>query len=147
MSSINTDEFFLDAARILVRLHASFPQPVILQVDDICGTEETDEFGMHSARYLACFSTMLWLAEEGYLRYAETIRSEAIDQAVLSARSFVLLVTPGPAQPNEDTDELPQSVAAQRSSLGYQLQAALRPRDSTRVNELILQLMQQMLSA
>ena len=48
MSGINTDEFFADAASILTVLQSAFPTPVILQVDDICGTEETDEFGMHA---------------------------------------------------------------------------------------------------
>jgi len=43
MNSINIDEFFADAAQILIRLQRSFPQPIILQVDDICGPEETDE--------------------------------------------------------------------------------------------------------
>jgi len=97
MNSINIDEFFADAAKILTSLQRSFPTPIILQVDDICGAEDTDEFGMHSARYLACFAAMMWLAEEGYLRFNETVRSEAIDEAVLSARCFVLLTQPNDA--------------------------------------------------
>jgi len=150
MNSINIDEFFADAAQILTRLQRSFPQPIILQVDDICGPEETDEFGMHSARYLACFAAMLWLADEGYLRYNETVRSEAIDEAVLSARCFVLLT-----QPNTDSSglapsagtphEVPDSVALERSSLGNQLQSNLRPRDSLALNAIMLRLMQRML--
>ena len=99
---------------------------------------------------------MLWLVEEGYLRFNETVRSEAIDEAVLSARCFVLLT-----QPNADASELnqlaetdtaatantlPGSVALERSSLGNQLQNTLRPRDSLALNNLMLKLMQLMLN-
>lgn len=153
MNSINIDEFFADAAQILIRLQRSFPQPIILQVDDICGPEETDEFGMHSARYLACFAAMLWLAEEGYLRFNETVRSEAIDEAVLSARCFVLLTQPNteagvtqiPDQAGQASDSVPDSVALERSSLGSQLHSNLRPRDSLALNAIMLELMQRML--
>lgn len=152
MQGITTDEFFADAAKILSVLQGAFPQPIILQVDDICGAEETDEYGMHSPRYLSCFSAMLWLAEEGYLRFGETVRTEAIDQAVLSARCFVLLTKPAPAQTTIDaqTDEthaLPDSVALERSSLGHQLHAALRPKDSLQLNTLMLRLMTAMLES
>ena len=155
MLSINIDEFFADAANILTLLQRSFPQPIILQVDDIYGAEETDEYGMHSARYLSCFSAMLWLAEEGYLRFNETVRSEAIDEAVLSARCFVLLTQPSSfAGAEQDVnavsepaaDGLPDSVALERSSLGSQLKACLRPRDSLALNAIMLELMQQMLA-
>lgn len=147
MNSINTDEFFADAAKILTVLHGAFPQPIILQVDDICGAEETDEYGMHSSRYLACFSAMLWLAEEGYLRFGETVRTEAIDQAVLTARCFVLLTTPeGDNSVAENkAEDLPDSVALERSSMGHQLYQALRPRDSLRLNRIMLRLMTTML--
>jgi len=157
MNNINIDEFFADSAKILTRLQRSFPQPIILQVDDICGAEETDEFGMHSARYLACFAAMLWLAEEGYLRFNETVRSEAIDEAVLSARCFVLLTQPNTetivsnqsnkTEANATADALPGSVALERSSLGNQLQNTLRPRDSLALNQLMLKLMQLMLAS
>ncbi len=151
MSNINTDEFFADSAKILTVLHSAFPQPIILQVDDICGAEETDEYGMHSPRYLACFSAMLWLAEEGYLRFVETIRSEAIDQAVLTARCFVLLTKPDTkvfadqAALSASNTDLPDSVALERSSLSHQLRSVLRPRNSLTINSIMMQLMSTML--
>ena len=151
MNGINTDEFFADAAKILTVMQTAFPQPIILQVDDICGAEDTDEYGMHTPRYLACFSAMLWLAEEGYLRYRETVRSEAIDQAVLTARCFVLLTKPDPTALADQTAtshssaDLPDSVALERSSLGYQLRGALRPRNSFTLNSIMLRLMSTML--
>jgi len=145
MPGINTDEFFADAAKILTVLLQSFPQPIILQVDDICGAEDTDEYGMHSPRYLACFAAMLWLAEEGYLRFNETVRSEAIDQAVLTGRCFVLLTEPDAELIGENNERLPDSVALERSSTGSQLGAALKPRDSLALNALMLKLMRKML--
>lgn len=144
MNSINIDEFFTDAAKILTSLQRSFPTPIILQVDDICGPEDTDEFGMHSARYLACFAAMMWLAEEGYLRFNETIRSEAIDEAVLSARCFVLLTQPNKSIPADQTQAMPDSIAMARSSLGSQLQGHLKPVDSLKLNAIMLDLMQRM---
>jgi len=146
MSNINVDEFFANAAKILVQLQNSFPTPIILQVDDICGPEETDEYGMHSASYLACFSAMLWLAEEGYLRFNETVRSEAIDEAVLTARCFVLLTQPNSDLVARTADDLPDSVALERSSLGAALRSNLRPRDSLALNSTVLELMQRMLA-
>jgi len=148
VQGITTDEFFADAAKILTVLQGAFPQPIILQADDICGAEETDEYGMHSPRYLACFSAMLWLAEEGYLRFGETVRTEAIDQAVLTARCFVLLTKPATAEGTaQSTAGVPDSVALERSSIGHQLHAALRPRDSLRLKEIMLRLMTTMLKS
>ncbi len=146
MNSINIDEFFADAAKILTSLQRSFPTPIILQVDDICGAEDTDEFGMHSARYLACFAAMMWLAEEGYLRFNETVRSEAIDEAVLSARCFVLLTQPNDATSAEQAQAIPESIAMERSSLGSQLQSHLKPIDSLKLNAIMLDLMQRMIA-
>ncbi|MEM7220522.1 MAG: hypothetical protein AAF515_19330 [Pseudomonadota bacterium] len=136
--SLNLDAFFGDAARALLLLVSAFPRPVILQVDDIYRVEETDEFGMHSERYLACFAALQWLAEEGYLRYEETIRSEAIDQARLSARCFVLLTRPRPAL--SDTG-LPATLALEQSSVASELRAGLAERSSAAVRRTMLTLM------
>lgn len=68
MSDINVDDFCKDAARALLFLYRAFPRPHTLFVEDLCGPDRVDEFGMHSDRHLACFSTLLWLADEGYLR-------------------------------------------------------------------------------
>lgn len=146
MSNINIDEFFANAAKILVQLQRTFPTPIILQVDDICGPEETDEYGMHSASYLACFSAMLWLAEEGYLRFNATVRSEAIDEAVLTARCFVLLTKPNTELlGTQNSADLPDSIALERSSLGNQLGENLRPLDSLALSNTMMRLMQAML--
>ena len=135
-------EDFADAARALLQLHASFPTPALLEVDTISGPEETDEFGMHSPRYRACFATLLWLAEEGYLRYDSTVRNECLDAAVLTGRAFVYL-TRTRAGAALDA-ELPESVARDHSSLAYALQRAVREGSSTATTTAMLELMQQM---
>ena len=131
MTDLNADDFFKDAAIALTRLYATFPRPVAVYVEDVYGTEETDEFGMHSARYLACFATLVFLAEEGFLRFDECIRQDAIDQAVLSARAFTLLSMP---QPGSGPVESEHTVVAG-------LREALKSRSSSEVRTAMLDLM------
>lgn len=147
MTDINIDDFFKDSAKVLVQLYSVFPRRHAVFVDDICGPEETDEFGMHSARYLACFGTLLWLGEEGYLRYEDTIRSDAIDQAVLTARCFTVLTTPAVNHEPVDVTGLPESVRFEQSTTISRLRNALKERSSARVRAAMIDLMAQMRSA
>ncbi|BFM12043.1 hypothetical protein R50072_21960 [Simiduia litorea] len=94
MSDIHIDDFYKDSALILSQLFAFFPRPNAVYVEDIAGADHTDDFGLHSQRHMACLGAMLWLAQAGYLHYADTIRQEAIDQAVLSHKGFTLLSSP-----------------------------------------------------
>ena len=48
MSDINIDDFFKDAAIALVQLYGVFPRRQAVFVEDICGPDDTDEFGMHA---------------------------------------------------------------------------------------------------
>jgi len=91
MADLHIEDFYRDTAKILSQLYAVFPRRENLYVDDICGPDAPDEFGLPSPRYQACFSAMLWLGEQGYLRYTTTIRQEALDQAVLTQKSLLLL--------------------------------------------------------
>lgn len=91
MADLNLLDFYKDAAVATLQLHLTFPRKVELYVEDLIGPDHVDEFGLHSKRHDACFGTLLWLAEEGYIRYQTTIRQEAIDQAVLTGKSLVLL--------------------------------------------------------
>ena len=96
MADIHVEEFYKDVAIALVQLYMSFPRRVNLFVEDIAGPDEPDEFGLHSKRHMACFGALLWLSEEGLLRYVDTIRQEALDQAVLTREAFVRLSAPAP---------------------------------------------------
>ncbi len=117
MADIHLDDFYKDVARILLRLYRQFPRKSTLYVDDVCGACEPDEFGLPSERFLSCFSAMVWLADEGYLRFDSHIRQEALDQAVLTEKAFVRLSSRAETMVVEPEQELPPSLqrAAQTS--------------------------------
>ncbi|MEZ5435292.1 MAG: hypothetical protein R3E67_01300 [Pseudomonadales bacterium] len=74
-------------------LYQFFPRPYTVYVADISGHDESDEYGLHSDRHNACFSTMIWLADAGWLKFVDTINKDAIDQAVLTNKALSLLTT------------------------------------------------------
>jgi hypothetical protein len=145
MADLHIDDFYHDVATIFLRLYAVFPRKTILYVEDICGPDQPDEFGLHHPRFEAGFSAMVWLAEQGYLNFQETIRAEALDQAVLSRRGFLLLTSRSeldlvkPADP----DRLPPSVAEQFQSNISQLRSALRERSSIQLQKCVTYLLSQ----
>ena len=143
MKDINVDDFFNDAARALLTLYQAFPRPLTLFVEDICGPEEPDEFGMHSNRYLACFGALIWLGEEGFLRFENTINSEAIEQAVLTGRCFTLLLCPA-ASNRALPAGLPDSIRNEQSSRVFGLQEAVRHRSSFEIRTVMLDLLARM---
>lgn len=91
MADLHIADFYKDAAKAFCQIYASFPRKTILYVEDICGPDTPDEYGLHSPRHQSCFATVLWLAEAGYLYYDDTIKQEAFDQITLTHRGFVLL--------------------------------------------------------
>ena len=91
MADIHIEEFYKDAARILLQMYHSFPRKSQVFVEDISGPDTPDEYGIHSPRHQSCFACMLWLADEGFIRFQDTIRQEAIDQAVLTQSAFLRL--------------------------------------------------------
>lgn len=93
MSDLHIDDFYRDAARILVTLYGLFPRKTTLYVEDISGPDTPDEFGLHSPRHEACFHAMMWLGNCDYLRYEQAVRQEALDQVVLTHRGFLVLST------------------------------------------------------
>ncbi|GAB3394772.1 hypothetical protein [Azotobacter armeniacus] len=129
---LQIDDFHKDAAAGLLRLHQAFPRKIALYVENLIGREEPDEFGLPSRRHQSCLSALLWLAEEGYLRFDSTIRHEALDQAVLSEKGFLRLsravATASPADL-----ELPAGARRVRATLAWQLREALAEGDSERL--------------
>jgi hypothetical protein len=147
VSDINVDDFCKDTARALTILYATFPRPQTLFVEDLAGPDRVDEFGVHSNRHLACFGTLLWLAQEGCLRYADTIRQEAVDQAVLSGRCFVLLSTPVASAPLPPAAaDLPESVRLEQQTHVSQLRRALEERSSSQLRQVVLALLSELTS-
>lgn len=91
MADINIENFYKHIARILSILYAVFPSKAPLYVDDVAGVDDPDEYGLHSPDYTAGFFAMLWLADEQYIRYMDTIRQDGVDQAVLTHKAFLKL--------------------------------------------------------
>lgn len=145
MTDLNIDDFCKDSAMVLCTLYQTFPRRHTLFVEDICGREETDEFGMHSDRHLACLAAMLWLAEEGFLRYGDTIRQEAIDLAVLTGRAFTVLTTPCADFHPPEIGSLPPSVRLEHRTHLHRLNYALQQKSSVEIREAVLELMTRML--
>ncbi len=126
MADLHIEDFYRDVAKIFLTLYATFPRKIILYVEDICGPDQPDEFGLHHPRFEAGFSAMVWLAEHGYINFQETIRQEALDQAVLSQKAFLLLSSRSQLAAAEPADpgELPPSVLEHSMTNISQLRAA-----------------------
>jgi len=88
---LQIDDFYKDAAGGLLALYQAFPRKIALYVEDLIGREEPDEFGLPSKRHQSCLGALLWLADEGYLRFESTIQFLALDQAVLTEKGFIRL--------------------------------------------------------
>ena len=142
MSDIHVGDFYKDTAKILLQLYAAFPRQSTVYVEDISGPSNPDEFGVHDNRFLACFSTMLWLKDEGYIRYVDTIRQEAVDQATLTEKCFLLLSakTQLPV-PTPDEEALPETAISEAQTLINALRRALRSRDSQAIGQVIQELL------
>ncbi|PIE37236.1 MAG: hypothetical protein CSA53_06770 [Gammaproteobacteria bacterium] len=140
MGDIHIHDFYHDTARALVLLYSSFPRPITLYVDDVCGPDEPDEFGLPSPRFEAGFGAMLWLANEGFIRFDSTIRQEALDQAVLNERGFVLLASSYELAPKREPSTPPGLHHEQQTGAAW-LRKALKTRDSARLQETMLTLL------
>ena len=112
MADIHIDDFCRDAALTLLHLYSAFPRRTSLYVEDIAGPDEPDDVGLHSDRHMACLGTMLWLAEEGYIRYEAMVYQDGIDQAVLTGRSFTLLSSLSDVRYEDPAPEMPAATTA-----------------------------------
>lgn len=136
---LQIDEFYKDAAAGMLLLYQSFPRKIGLYVEDLIGREEPDEFGLPTPRHQSCLGTLLWLAEEGYIRFDSTIGYDALDQATLSEKGFLRL-SRGLPHAIAEGEPVPPSVRRVQATLAYQLREALSSRQSERVVRLTRQL-------
>lgn len=143
---LQIDEFYKDCAAGLLQLYQVFPRRTALYVADLIGLEEPDEFGLPSKRHQSCLGALLWLADEGYLRFDATIRYEALDQAVLSEKGFVRL-SRSVANALQGQADLPAAVLRVQSTLAWQLREALASGHSERVARLTRLLFESNLTA
>jgi len=135
---LHIDDFYKDVASGLLLLYGNFPRKISLYIDDLIGYQAPDEYGLPSERHQACFSTFLWLADEGYLRYESTIGYDALDQVVISEKCFLRLSAQIPQNllNDKNIDNLPDAVLRQRLSFAQQLRDAVSMQDA----ELVIKL-------
>lgn len=146
MADIHIDDFYKDVARIFTQIYASFPRKITLFVEDISGPDSPDEFGLHSPRFQAGFSTMIWLADAGYIHYGSTIRQEALDQVTLTHKGFILLYSRTYLQEVtgiavDAASDLPPSVQESHSSNIYLLRQALKSGSSNAIEQVVQDLL------
>ena len=137
MADIHIDDFCRDAALVLLHLYSVFPRRASVYVVDISGDDEPDEVGLHSDRFMACLGTMLWLAEEDFLRFEAMIYQDGIDQAVLTSKSFSLLSQVSDYRIREPEEDLPLSIQAERLTMVEQIRAALSSGESAKITHIM----------
>lgn len=123
MNDVNIDDFYHDMGVILLTLFQQFPRKVSLFIDDISGPDDMDEFGLHSPRYLSAIGALMWLHDEGYVRYSDIIKQESAEDCTLTQKAFVKLI-----RPNLTADEFENanSIKKRESTLAFQMQQALK---------------------
>lgn len=126
MSDLHISDFYKDASKILLQLYKNFPKKATVLVEDIAGPDNPDDFGLASERHQACFGAMIWLADSGYLQYAETIRQEALDQAILSHKAFTLLTATASGDEPADKNNIQCLRLALKSGSSDQLEGCMR---------------------
>ena len=152
MADINVENFYKHIAKILSILYASFPAKTPVYVDDVAGLDDPDEYGLHSPHYTAGFFAILWLADEDFIRYEDTIRQDGVDQAVLTHKAFLKLTSASDPiykatlyQSDEsnvvslvqEAEDLSPSVIEDQKLVINQLRQALRSGDSIAINKVV----------
>ncbi|MBL4799104.1 MAG: hypothetical protein JKY50_16980 [Oleispira sp.] len=107
MLDVHIDDFFKDCAVILLHGFKYFPTKQTFYTEDISGPDDADEFGLHSPRHLAAFGAIIWLQEEGYIRFSEVDRQESVDEFVLTSKAFTRLLQ---ADKEDPTTSLVQKI-------------------------------------
>lgn len=130
---LHIDDFYVDSARCMVSLYQSFPRKSTLYMDDFVGVLERDEVGLPHPRQLQCLSTLIWLGNEGHLRYMDTIGYDALDQCELTQAAFLRLSSTQHPFNSELDSELPRSVFRAQGSLIQQMRRHLKSRDTEKL--------------
>lgn len=123
MLDVHIDDFFKDCAVILLQGFKLFPAKQVLYVEDISGPDDVDEFGLHSPRHMSALGAIIWLQEEGYIRFGEMNRQDSVDDFVLGSKAFSKLLAAPAGDPT--------------STLANQLEYARLQNDSTLIRQLM----------
>jgi hypothetical protein len=92
MTPRHIDDFYYITSEVFCELYTAFPVRHILLVEDLAGPIKWDMTGLPDRKSRACFETLIWLAEQDFLRY-RTVEPQdiGIEGAVLTQKAFVLL--------------------------------------------------------
>lgn len=138
MADLNILDFYKDTALILMSLQRVFPRKMDLFVEDLIGPDQVDEFGLHTKRHEACFGAMLWLSEEGFLRFGATIRQEGVDQAHLTAKGLIKLSAIINAPITEaKLDDVPSFEAQERLTMIEHMRRAIASQSSEQLTQVM----------
>lgn len=138
MADLNILDFYKDTALILMSLQRVFPRKMDLFVEDLIGPDQVDEFGLHTKRHEACFGAMLWLSEEGYLKYGATIRQEGVDQAYLTSQGLIKLTTIVNAPLTESKlEDVPSFEAQERLTMIEHMRRAVNSQSSEQITQVM----------
>ena len=138
MADLNILDFYKDTALVLMSLQRVFPRKMDLFVEDLIGPDQVDEFGLHTKRHEACFGAMLWLADEGFLRYGATIRQEGVDQSYLTAKGLIKLSTIINAPLTETpAQDLPSFEAQERLTMIEHMRRAVQSQSSEQITQVM----------
>lgn len=145
MADLHIDDFYHDIGLALSRLYSTFPKRCTIYVEDIAGADTPDEFGVQSDRFLSGFSALLWLRDQGYILFDSTIRQEAVDQAVLTEKSFLILSSQASISlvDGVETEGLPASVAEKAITNINLLRRALINQSSIEISRVVFHIMEQ----
>jgi hypothetical protein len=136
MDELHIDDFYKDCAIILLRLYRSFPRKISIYVGDLCGYEETDDIGLYSDRFQACYAALMWLTEENIIRHSGTIGQEAIELATLTNKGFNQLSS-RPVTPIQEQH-------SNQPTLAVQLHYAITKGTTNQLSDLMHQLIQKL---
>ncbi len=145
MSDIHIEEFYHDIGLILARLYASFPRRTTLYVEDISGEDTPDEYGLHSDRYMSCLSAMSWLKDQKYIDFECIVKQEAVDQVVLTEKSFWILANQATISLGDEPDleNLPPYIAQKSITNVSLLRRALKSQSSIKIGQIVFHIMEQ----
>ncbi len=149
MSDIHIQDFYKDVGLVLSKLYSTFPRQSTLYVEDISGSDQVDEYGLHSDRHMSGLSAIIWLKDQGYIDYAGLVRQEAVDFAVLTEKSFLILTSqatvslPESMRENLELDELPSFALKKALSNINLLRQALKSRSSINIEQVVFHLLEE----
>ena len=155
MADINIENFYKHIAKILTSLYANFPAKNAIYVDEVAGIDEPDEYGLHSPQYTAGFFSLIWLSDEGYLRYSDEIRQDGIDQAILTHKAFLRLseisdpiyIDPSPSPEGQNIlrlkvlEDPSPSIKEDQKLVINQLRSALKSGSSIAISKVVLHIL------